>query len=123
MSAPSNRTGFRPDAPTTAQRPRFRDKQTGIRDRKRTSTIINVDEVETYDGVADQCFIVARLIHDDVLEPQDFGRTIFVNTGDSRGGWHDISPFKAPLIIVRLLAERRECYLAVGGRWSRAVSW
>ena len=92
MSAPSNRTGFRPDAPTTAQRPRFRDKQTGIRDRKRTSTIINVDEVETYDGVADQCFIVARLIHDDVLEPQDFGRTIFVNTGDSGGGWHDISP-------------------------------
>src|SRR5258707_4294564 len=56
------------------------------RDRKRTSTIINVDEVETYDGVADQCFIVARLTHDDVLEPQDFGRTIFVNTGDSRGG-------------------------------------
>jgi hypothetical protein len=49
------------------------------------------DEVETYDGVADQCFIVARLTHDDVLEPQDFGRTIFVNTGDSRGGWHDIS--------------------------------
>src|ERR1700716_466523 len=39
------------------------------------STIINVDEVETYDGVADQCFIVARLTHDDVLEPQDFGRT------------------------------------------------
>src|ERR1700736_2441280 len=65
------------------------------RDRKRTSTIINVDEVETYDGVADQCFIVARLTHDDVLEPQDFGRTIFVNTGDSRGGWHDISPFKS----------------------------
>src|ERR1700731_4067548 len=64
------------------------------RDRKRTSTIINVDEVETYDGVADQCFIVARLTHDDVLEPQDFGRTIFVNTGDSRGGWHDISPSK-----------------------------
>src|SRR5260221_4735424 len=32
--------------------------------------------------------------HDDVLEPQDFGRTIFVNTGDSRGGWHDISPSK-----------------------------
>src|ERR1700722_17702446 len=94
MAAPSNRTGFRPDAPTTAQRPRFRDKQTGIRDRKRTSTIINVDEVETYDGVADQCFIVARLIHDDVLEPQDFGRTIFVNTGDSGGGWHDISPSK-----------------------------
>src|ERR1700687_3255196 len=62
------------------------------RDRKRTSTIINVDEVETYDGVADQCFIVARLTHDDVLEPQDFGRTIFVNTGDFRGGWHDISP-------------------------------
>jgi hypothetical protein len=30
MSAPSNRTGFRPDAPTTGQRPRFRDKQTGI---------------------------------------------------------------------------------------------
>jgi hypothetical protein len=64
------------------------------RDRKSTSTIINVDEVETYDGVADQCFIVARLTHDDVLEPQDFGRTIFVNTGDSRGGWHDISPSK-----------------------------
>src|SRR5258706_12963541 len=83
------------------------------RDRKSTSTIINVDEVETYDGVADQCFIVARLTHDDVLDPQDFGRTIFVNTGDSRGGWHDISPFKAPVIIVRLLAERRECYLAV----------
>jgi hypothetical protein len=62
------------------------------RDRKRTSTIINVNEVETYDGVADQCFIVARLTHDDVLEPQDFGRTIFVNAGDSRGGWHDISP-------------------------------
>src|SRR3984885_11239717 len=98
MSAPSNRTGFRPDAPTTAQRPRFRDKQTGIRDRKRTSTIINVDEVETYDGVADQCFIVARLIHDDVLEPQDFGRTIFVNTGDSGGGWHDISPSKRLLL-------------------------
>src|SRR6266850_1592158 len=91
------------------------------RDRKSTSTIINVDEVETYDGVADQCFIVARLTHDDVLEPQDFGRTIFVNTGDSRGGWHDISPFKAPVIIVRLLAERRECYLAVGGGWSRPV--
>src|SRR5258708_33849759 len=89
------------------------------RDRKSTSTIINVDEVETYDGVADQCFIVARLTHDDVLEPQDFGRTIFVNTGGSRGGWHDISPFKAPEIIVRLLAERRECYLAVGGGWSR----
>jgi hypothetical protein len=51
-------------------------------------------EVETYDGVADQCFIVARLTHDDVLEPQDFGRTVFVNTGDSRGGWHDISPSK-----------------------------
>src|ERR1700721_1794058 len=85
------------------------------RDRKRTSTIINVDEVETYDGVADQCFIVARLTYDDVLEPQDFGRTIFVNAGDSRGGRHDISPFKAtPVIIVRLLAERRECYLAVG---------
>src|SRR5712675_121584 len=50
------------------------------RDRKSTSTIINVDEVETYDGVADQCFIVARLTHDDVLEPRDFGRTIFVNT-------------------------------------------
>src|ERR1700730_1929506 len=64
------------------------------RDRKRTSTIISVDEVETYDGVADQCFIVARLTHDDVLEPQDFGRTIFVHTGDSRGGWHDISPSK-----------------------------
>src|SRR5258707_3329993 len=55
---------------------------------------IAIDEVETYDGVADQCFIVARLTHDDVLEPQDFGRTIFVNTGDSRGGWHDISPSK-----------------------------
>src|ERR1700737_2934522 len=27
------------------------------RDRKSTSTIINVDEVETYDGVADQCLI------------------------------------------------------------------
>src|SRR6266446_5794470 len=38
------------------------------RDRKSASTIINVDEVETYDGVADQCFIIARLTHDDVLE-------------------------------------------------------
>src|SRR5229473_3341074 len=44
------------------------------RDRKSTSTIINVDEVETYDGVADQCFIVARLTHDDVLEPQHGSR-------------------------------------------------
>src|SRR6202011_2866510 len=65
------------------------------RDWKSTSTIINVDKVETYDGVADQWFSDARLTHDDVLEPQDFGRTIFVNTGDSRGGWHDISPFKS----------------------------
>ncbi len=62
------------------------------RNRKRTSTIINVNKVETYDGVADQCFIVARFTHDDDLEPQDFGRAIFVNTGDSRGSWHDISP-------------------------------
>src|ERR1700704_4938800 len=92
------------------------------RDRKSTSTIVNVDEVETYDGVADQCFIIARLTHDDILKPQDFGRTIFVNTGGSRGGWHDISPFKAPVIIVRLLAERRECYLAVGGGWSRPAA-
>src|SRR5258708_24790896 len=67
------------------------DRRKG-RDRKRTSTIINVNEVETYDSVADQCFIVARLTHDGVLEPQDFGRTIFVNTGDSCGGLHDISP-------------------------------
>src|SRR5258706_14800524 len=33
------------------------------RDRKRTSTIINVDEVETYDGVADQCFIGDIVAH------------------------------------------------------------
>src|SRR3981189_3998592 len=57
------------------------------RDRKSTSTIINVDEVETYDGVADQCFIVARLTHDHVLEPQDLGGTIFVNTAHLRCFW------------------------------------
>ena len=30
MSPPSNRTGFRPDAATTAHGPRFRDNQTGL---------------------------------------------------------------------------------------------
>src|SRR6266851_4082888 len=53
-----------------------------------------VTHADVLDVVADQCFIVARLTHDDVLEPQDFGRTIFVNTGDSLSGWHDISPSK-----------------------------
>jgi hypothetical protein len=82
------------------------------RDRKRTSTIINVDEVETYGGVADQCFIVARLTHDDVLEPQDFGRTIFVDTGDSRGGWHVFSPSKRQRSAARMLL----------GSWWRMVA-
>ena len=30
LSPPSNRTGFRPDAATTAHGPRFRDNQTGM---------------------------------------------------------------------------------------------
>jgi len=34
--------------------------------------------------LAYQCFIVARLTHDYVLEPQTCGETIFVNNGDSR---------------------------------------
>ena len=38
------------------------------RDRKRTSTIINVDEVETYD-VRINASSSPRLTHDDVLEP------------------------------------------------------
>src|SRR5260370_42378917 len=56
------------------------------RDRKRTSTIINVDEVETYDGVANQSFGSARFTQDIGLEPQDFGRTISGNACTSCGG-------------------------------------
>ena len=47
-------------------------------------------------GSAEMTAMVLRT--DRSIGLQDFGRTIFVNTGDSRGGWHDISPSKRLLL-------------------------
>jgi hypothetical protein len=67
-------------------------------------------------GSAEMTAMVLRT--DRSIGLQDFGRTIFVNTGGSRGGRHDISPSKRQ----RSSSPARRAARMLLGSWWRMVA-
>jgi hypothetical protein len=79
MSPPSNRTGFRPDAATTAHGPRLRDKQTGL-DYGTGLEYYRQIGCGTISFVDQHFYHVARLVY---ISVSRVGRTVATDSSDA----------------------------------------